>query len=147
MDVDQVSGEVVDAAVKLHTRMGPGLVESVYEVLLAKELERRGLKVERQKSLSIEVDGLHFEDALRLDLLVEGQVVVELKSVERLAPVHWKQLLTYLKVLHLPVGLLLNFGGATLKEGMHRVVNRYDPSAVSVLRVTRRKGPEPPTEQ
>ena len=135
-EIDDITGEIVDAAYKLHTRLGPGLLESVYEVVLAKELERRGLKVERQKSVPFEFDGMRFEEGFRADLLVEGVVVVELKSVENLAPVHSKQLLTYLRLLNLTTGLLINFGAATLKEGLHRVVNGYKPSASPRLRVS-----------
>ncbi len=134
-DIDAITGEIVDAALKLHQRVGPGLLESVYEVLLAKELERRGLAVLRQKPVSFEIDGIRFDEGFRVDLLVNDLVVVELKSVEKLAPVHSKQVLTYLRLLHLPVGLLINFGAATLKEGMRRIVNRYEPSALSRLRV------------
>jgi iron complex transport system substrate-binding protein len=120
---DKLTGEVVDAALKLHQALGPGLLESVYEALLAKELERRGLRAARQVAVSFEYDGLAFPAAFRVDLLIESRVVVELKSVERLAPVHSKQLLTYLRLMNLPVGLLINFGAATLKEGLHRIVN------------------------
>jgi GxxExxY protein len=138
-DIDGITGQVVDTAFKLHTRLGPGLLESVYELVLARELERRGLKVERQKPVSFEFDGLQFDDAFRVDLLIDGCVVVELKSVETLAPVHSKQVLTYLRLLNLPVGLLINFGSATMKEGLHRVVNNYRPcsSAPQRLRVNR----------
>ncbi len=131
MDVDRSTGEIVDAAVWVHTRLGPGLLESVYGSVLARELQRRGLRVERQRAVRFEVDGLVFEDGLRVDLLVEGQVVVELKSVEQLAPVHWKQTLTYIKLLNLQVGLLINFGEVLLKDGLHRVVNRYSASSAS----------------
>ncbi len=136
-DLEETTGEVVDAAYKLHTRLGPGLLESVYEVVLARELERRGLKVEHQKPVAFDFDGLHFDEGLRVDLLVEGVVVVELKSVENLAPVHSKQVLTYLRLLDLPVGLLINFGAATMKEGLHRIVNHYQPSSAARLRVNR----------
>lgn len=98
---------------------------SVYEALLARELERREFEVKRQVAMAFEVDGIRFSEGLRLDLLVEGKVVVEWKSTEQLAPVHWKQVLTYLRVLGFPLGLLINFGGATLKEGLHRVANNY----------------------
>jgi GxxExxY protein len=125
--IDDITGIIVDAAVKLHMRLGPGLLESVYQSLLRMQLERRGLAVERHKTIGFELDGLRFERGLRVDLLVEGVVVVELKSVETLAPVHRKQLLTYLRLLNLPVGLLINFGAATLKEGLQRVVNNYTP--------------------
>lgn len=138
-EIDEITGQVVDAAFKLNTRLGPGLLESVYELVLASELERRGLTVERQKPVSFEFDGLQFEDAFRVDLLVEGCVVVELKSVETLTPVHSKQVLTYIRLLNLPVGLLINFGAATMKEGLHRVVNNYQPpsSAPPRLRVNK----------
>lgn len=125
MVLESITGEILDSAVWLHRRLGPGLLESVYESLLAQELRRRGLSVERQFAVSFEIDGLQFTDALRIDLLVERAVVVELKSVGKLEPVHWRQVLTYLRVMDLRVGLLLNFGGATLKEGVHRVVNDY----------------------
>ncbi len=129
MDLDFISGQVLDSAIRLHRRAGPGLLESVYEVVLAKDLERRGLQVERQKAVPIMLDGIVFEEALRLDLLVEGAIVVDVKSVDCLAPVHFKQVLTYLRLLDLRLGLLINFGGATLKEGFKRVVNRYIDSA------------------
>ena len=134
-DPNEITGIIIDAALKVHTGLGPGLLESVYEMVLAKELERRGLLVERQKPISIEFDGMHFQDAFRADLLVEGTVVVELKSVEKIAPVHGKQLLTYLRLMNLPLGLLLNFGAATLKEGLQRVVNGMPDSASPRLRM------------
>jgi GxxExxY protein len=133
--LDEITGEIVDAAYKLHVGLGPGLLESIYELILTRYLERRGLKVERQVSLSFEFDGLRFSEALRLDLFVESSVVVEIKSVEKLAPVHPKQLLTYLRLLNLPVGLLINFGAATLKDGIHRIVNGLPSSASPRLRV------------
>jgi sulfate transport system permease protein len=135
-EIDDITGEVVDAAVKLHQRLGPGLLKSVYEMVLARELGRRGLDSERQKPVSFEFDGMRFEDGFRVDLLVEGVVVVELKSVDKLAPVHSKQVLTYLRLLNLPVGLLINFGAATLKEGLHRIVNHFSLSASPRLRVS-----------
>ena len=130
-EIDEITGEIVDAAYKIHTGLGPGLLESVYEAVLARELQRRGLKVERQKTVTFEFDGMQFDEGLRLDLLVDEVVIVELKSVENLAPVHPKQVLTYLRLLRLPVGLLINFGGATLKAGLHRIVNQYSPSSAS----------------
>ncbi len=129
--IDYITGQIVDAAYKLHIGLGPGLLESVYEMVLTKELQRRGLTVERQKPVSFEFDGLFFEDGFRVDLLMEGVVIVELKSVENLAPVHPKQLLTYLRLLNRSVGLLINFGAATLKEGLHRIVNNYIPPPFS----------------
>jgi len=142
-EIDELTGIIVDAAYKIHTGLGPGLLESVYEAVLARELERRGLRVKRQALVSFDYDGMHFDEGLRIDLLVEDVVIVELKSVEKLAPVHSKQLLTYLRLMNLSVGLLINFGGATLKEGLHRIVNNYVPdrSASSRLRVNQRVDP------
>jgi len=133
--IDDVTGAIVDTAFKMHVALGPGLLESVYEVVLARHLARQGFLVERQRAVSFDFDGLHFEDAFRIDLLVDSRVVVEVKSVERDAAVHSKQLLTYLRLLNLPVGLLINFGAATLKNGLHRIVNRLEPSASPRLRV------------
>ena len=140
MELDDITGAVVDVSLKLHKELGPGLLESVYEAVLARVLEKRGLRVERQKAIRFEYEELVFEEGFRVDLLVEGRVVVELKSVEQLAPVHSKQLLTYLRLLNLPVGLLINFGAATLKEGLHRVVNNLPPSASPRLRVNQFPG-------
>ena len=117
-DLNQISGQIVDAALKVHTRLGPGLLESVYERILAHELEQRGLAVERQIPVPIVYDGLRFEEGFRADLIVEKAVVVELKSVETLAPVHGKQLLTYLKLFDYRLGLLINFGAPLLKDGI-----------------------------
>jgi iron complex transport system substrate-binding protein len=134
-ELDNITGAIIDEAIKIHKQLGPGLLESVYEVVLARLLERRGFRVERQKPIRFEFEGLIFEEGFRVDLLVEGMVVVELKSIESLAPVHAKQLLTYLRLMNLPVGLLINFGEPTLKAGLHRVVNNLAPSASPRLRV------------
>ena len=141
IDIEEVAAHVVDAAVKLHVRLGPGLLESVYARLLAAELERRGLRVDRQLQIPFEFDGLRFERGLRLDMLVDEQVVVELKSREKLAPVHYKQVLTYLRLTDRRIGFLINFGCATLKEGLHRIVNGYHPTASSRLTVNRPADP------
>jgi iron complex transport system substrate-binding protein len=125
----------VDSAYKIHTGLGPGLLETVYELVLARDLARRGLQIERQMPITFDYDGLRFSDCFRLDLLVESQVVVEIKSVERMQPVHPKQVLTYLRLLSLQVGLLINFGAPTLKAGVRRIVNGLAPSASSRLRV------------
>lgn len=134
-ELDDITGAIVDAAMKIHMELGPGLMESVYEAVLARALERRGFHVERQKTVRFEYDGMMFDEGFRTDLIVDGRVVVELKSVEKLAPVHSKQLLTYLRLMNLSVGLLINFGQATLKEGLHRIVNKLPPSASPRLRV------------
>ena len=140
-ELDDITGAVVDAALKIHKELGPGLLESVYEVVLARELDRRGFKVERQKPIRFEYDGMVFEEGFRTDLLVESRVVVELKSVEDIASVHGKQLLTYLRLMHLPVGLLINFGAATFKEGLRRIVNNLPSSASPRLRVNQSSSP------
>lgn len=133
--LDEITAAIVDTALQIHRDLGPGLLESVYEGVLARALEKRGLRVERQKAVRFEYDGMIFDDGLRVDILVEDRVVLELKSVETLAPVHSKQLLTYLRLMQLQVGLLINFGASTLKEGLHRVVNNLPASASSSLRV------------
>jgi iron complex transport system substrate-binding protein len=133
--LDEVTGAIIDAALQIHRDLGPGLLESVYETVLGRALEKRGLRVERQKPIRFDYDGVTFEEGFRVDLLVDHRVVVELKSVEKLAPVHSKQVLTYLRLMNLPVGLLINFGAATLKEGLHRIVNHLDASASPRLRV------------
>ena len=135
MNIEEISAVVVDTAFHLHRDLGPGLLESVYEAVLARMLERRGLQVERQKTVAFDFDGMHFDEGLRLDLLVDGRLIVELKSVEKMSPLHGKQLLTYLRLLHLPVGLLINFGAPTFKEGVKRVVNQHHDLGSSRLRV------------
>ena len=134
-ELDEITGAIVDSAMKIHKDLGPGLLESVYEAVLAKALQKRGLLVECQKAIEFEYDGIKFEGGFRVDLLVDGRVIVELKSVEKLSAVHGKQVLTYLRLMNLPVGLLINFGAATLKEGLHRVVNNLPSSASPRLRV------------
>jgi iron complex transport system substrate-binding protein len=135
MELDDITGLIVDAAYQLHKELGPGLLESVYETVLARDIERRGLRAAQQVPVSFDYGGMRFENACRVDLLVESRVVVEIKSVERVAAVHSKQVLTYLRLLKLPVGLLINFGASTLKEGLHRVVNGLPSSASPRLRV------------
>jgi iron complex transport system substrate-binding protein len=125
-DLNTVTGTIVDAAYNLHKGLGPGLLESVYELVLAKDLERRGLRVARQVAPAFDYDGMHFENAFRIDLLVEECVVVEIKSVEAISPVHTKQVLTYLRLMNLRVGLLLNFGAPVMKDGIRRVVNNMN---------------------
>lgn len=122
MTENQIAREVVDAAFKLHTTLGPGLLESVYEALMARELDQRGLKVVRQQPVPIEVNGLKFDEGFRADLIVNDLVIIELKSVEELHPSHKKQLKTYLKLTGKRLGLLINFGAPLIKDGIHRVV-------------------------
>ena len=128
-EIDQISGDVLDLSVRIHRALGPGLLESVYELVLAGKLASLGYHVARQRPVDIEFDGTRFEAAFRIDLLVDERLLVEIKSVEQLNAVHGKQLLTYLRLTKQPVGLLINFGGATLKEGVRRIVNDHRPSA------------------
>jgi iron complex transport system substrate-binding protein len=134
-ELDDITGAIVDASLRVHRDLGPGLLESVYEAVLARALERRGFRVERQVSVRFEYDGMVFEEGLRLDLVVDDRVIVEVKSVEHLARAHPKQLLTYLKLTKRQVGLLINFGAPTLREGLRRIVNGFPYSAASRLRV------------
>ncbi len=134
-DIDQISGDVLDVALRMHRDLGPGLLESVYETVLAGKLAAMGYAVVQQRAIGIEFEGMRFDAAFRIDLLVDERLLVEIKSVERLTIVHAKQLLTYLRLTKQPVGLLINFGGATLKEGVRRIVNDHRPSASPRLRV------------
>jgi len=120
---EELARIVVDCAFQLHKELGPGLLESVYEVVLQKMLEEAGMTVKRQVAVPIEVFGLKFDEGFRADLIVEDALLVELKSVSQLAPVHSKQVLTYLRLLNLPLGLLINYGTATFKEGIKRILN------------------------
>jgi iron complex transport system substrate-binding protein len=125
LPIDEISGIVIDEAISLHRNLGPGLFETVYETVLAGRLEARGLEVARQFPVSLEYEGHSFDIAFRIDLLVDQRLVVEIKSVEQLSKAHAKQLLTYLRLLDQPVGLLLNFSSATMKEGIRRMVNDH----------------------
>jgi iron complex transport system substrate-binding protein len=119
----------------MHVEIGPGLLESVYEAVLAKLLLEQGLKVSRQQPIPIVVMGLSIHEGFKADLIIEDVLLIELKSVEKLAPVHSKQILTYLRLLNLPLGLLINFGSATFKEGCKRIVNGNQDFVSSCLRV------------
>ena len=123
---NKIAKLVVDAAYHVHTKLGPGLLESVYEVVLAHEIEKRGLKIERQVSIPIQYDNLVFDEGFRADMVVEDAVIIELKSIESVAPVHKKQLLTYLRLTDKRLGLLLNFGAPLIKKGIFRIVNRLE---------------------
>ncbi|MGE8140470.1 GxxExxY protein [Novosphingobium sp. NPDC080210] len=127
VDVDAISADVVDEAIRIHREFGPGLFEGVYETVLAAALERKGYRVDRQKPVDIVYDGMSFSGAYKVDILVEGALVIEVKSVERLTGTHAKQLLTYLRLLKQPLGLLLNFSGETMKEGIRRLANNHRP--------------------
>ena len=121
--LNYLAKETVDVAFHIHNRLGPGLLESVYEKIMAHELTKRGFSVERQKAIPISYDEILFEDGFRADLLVDGHLIVELKSIEKVAPVHKKQLLTYLRLADKRLGLLINFGEGLIKDGIFRVAN------------------------
>ena len=124
MTHNEIFGQIVDAALEVHRTLGPGLLESVYQAALAHELRQRGLYVETELPLPVVYKGLFFELGFRLDLLVENRVVVELKSVESISPVHSKQLLTYLRLADKRLGLLINFNVLLLKDGIKRIANQ-----------------------
>jgi GxxExxY protein len=134
-ELDEITEAIIEEAIRIHRDLGPSLLESVYEAVLARALEKRNFHVERQVPIRLEYDGLVFEEAFRADMIVERQVIVELKSVEQVAAVFSKKLLTYLRITNKRVGLLLNFGANTLREGLRRVVNDLPPSASPRLRV------------
>lgn len=134
MTHNEISAIVVDVAIDIHRRPGPGLLESVYQAVLGHELTKRGLRVEREVPIPVEWDGLRMEIGFRADLIVEGMVLLELKSIETLAAVHQKQLLTYLRLTDMKLGLLLNFGAALMKDGVHRIVNGLEESHAEAQR-------------
>jgi GxxExxY protein len=142
-DVEELARLTIDCGFKMHQELGPGLLESVYETILARKLGNHGLKVERQVPIAIEYEDLAFGEGFRADLLVEDRLIIEVKSVDRLMPVHGKQLLTYLRLSGHTLGVLLNFGGATFREGIRRIVNNHPEIASSRLRVNQSAPPEP----
>lgn len=123
--IDALATIAIDCGFKLHKAFGPGLLESVYEAILADSLVKRGLKIERQKPVDIMYEGNILREGFRIDILIEGQLIIELKSTERIVPVHKKQVLTYLRLTNQPLGLLMNFGMETFKEGMSRILNTH----------------------
>jgi iron complex transport system substrate-binding protein len=122
-DIEWLAKTAIDCGFQLHDDIGPGLLETAYEAFLAASLTERGLRVEGQKPVPVAYRGLVVRDAFRVDLLVEGTLIIEVKSVERFAPVHSKQLLTYLRLMDQPLGLLMNFGADMFRNGLKRVIN------------------------
>ncbi len=123
MNENDIGTLIVDRAVQLHQDLGPGLLETVYEVTLAAKLRKLGLSVERQAPIAIEYEGHKFDEGFRADLIVDGKVIVELKAVEKVHPSHKKQVLTYLRLTGMKLGYLLNFGEALMKDGITRIVH------------------------
>lgn len=141
-DLEEIAAIAVDCGLRIHRDLGPGLLESVYETVMAASLAKAGLSVTRQMPLSFVFDDMPFTDVCRIDLLVDGRLIIEIKSLEALAKVHGKQLLTYLRLAQQPLGLLMNFGGATFKEGLRRIVNEHTSFASSRLRVHNSAAPD-----
>lgn len=125
MEINAITGKIIDTAFKLHSALGPGLLENVYEKCLEMDLREAGLEVESQVGVPLKYKNFAFDTGYRLDLLVEKTIIIEVKSVEILAPVHYSQLITYLKLYNKPVGLLMNFNSKYLKDGLHRLVNNF----------------------
>jgi GxxExxY protein len=135
--LEELARRAVDCGFKIHQDLGPGMLESVYEAVLAAKMISLGHRVERQKAIDIEYEGMTLREGFRADLVIDGAMIIELKVAERLSPVHGKQLLTYLKLAKLPLGLLMNFGAPTFREGLKRILNDYTPPTTSPLRVNR----------
>ena len=137
MDVEELSAIAVDCGLQVHRDLGPGMLESAYETVLAHLLAKRGLNVERQKTVPIAYDGLIIDQGFRADIVIENKLLIELKAVERLSPVHARQVMTYLKFMNLPVGLLMNFSSVKFTEGLRRLVNNHRETSNSRLSVNR----------
>jgi len=123
MNENEIGTHIVNAAIHLHKSLGPGLLESVYEIVLARLISKKGLYVQRQVAIPIEFEGEQFDEGFRADLFVEGKVIIELKAVEKITNVHKKQLLTYLKLTNTKLGYILNFGEELMKDGIVRIIN------------------------
>ena len=136
-DVEDLASIAVDRSLYLHRQVGPGMLESAYETILAELLLRAGLRVERQVPIRISCDDIVVAEGFRADLVVERRLLIELKSIERLNAVHGKQVLTYLRFMNLPLGLLINFGAPVLREGLRRIVNNHHDTANSPLAINR----------
>lgn len=135
MSFEEIAAIAIDCGLRVHKDVGPGLLESAYETILAHLLMKRGQAVNTQVIVPITYDGLVIDQGFRADIIVEGKVLLELKSVERLMPIHGKQVLTYLRFLNLPIGLLMNFSSDTFREGLKRVVHNHDQTQSSRLKI------------
>jgi GxxExxY protein len=133
--VEEIAAIAVDCGLQIHKDLGPGLLESAYETVLAHLLIKRGLEVKTQMIVPIIYDGIKIDQGFRADIIVEAKLLIELKSVERLMPVHGKQVLTYLRFMNLPIGLLMNFSSETFREGLKRIVNNHDQTQSSSLKI------------
>jgi len=124
-EINRITSMIIESAIRIHRTVGPGILEKAYFGCLCYELVSAGLKIQTQQELPLLYQGVKIDCAYRADLIVEESVIVEVKAIESLAPIHSRQLLTYLRIAHLPVGLLLNFGALTMKQGIERVVNNF----------------------
>lgn len=134
MELEEIVTIVIDCGFRTHKGLGPGLLESAYQAVLVEMLRRKGLSVQEERIIPIVFEDMTIDRGFRADIVVEGELLIELKSVERLAPVHGKQVLTYLRLANLPLGLLMNFGGETFKEGLRRITNAYNDSDTAYRR-------------
>ena len=137
MDIEKLAEVAVDTGLRIHRDLGPGMLESAYEAILAAQLTKVGVPLERQRAMAIEYDGVVVRDAFRVGLLLGRSLIIEVKSVEQLAPIHTRQILTYLRMSKLPLGLLMNFGAPTFRQGLKRVVNDYEAPGKSPLLINR----------
>jgi iron complex transport system substrate-binding protein len=137
MEINDITGIIIQESIKIHTDLGPGLLESVYEKLLAYRLNKRGLIIKRQTPIPLFYEAIKMDIGFRSDLIVNDKVIVEIKSIETISPVHPKILLTYLKLTGITVGLLINFNEAILKNGIKRIVNNYIPAFSAPQRETK----------
>jgi GxxExxY protein len=135
MDIEEIGRIAVDCGMSLHRQLGPGMLETAYETIMAHLLESRGLSVVRQRMIPITFEGLEIEQGFRADIVIENKVLLELKSVPQSSPVHKKQVLTYLRFLDLRLGYLMNFGCETFVEGLQRIVNNHTATGSSQLRI------------
>ena len=135
MDIEEIGRIAIDCGMEVHRKLGSGMLESAYETVMAHLLEQRGLSVVRQKLIPIEFDGLAIEQGFRADIVIEGRVLLELKSVAQAAPAHHKQVLTYLRFADLRLGYLMNFGGDTFREGLKRIVNNHTATGNAHMRI------------
>jgi GxxExxY protein len=137
MDIEALASIAIDTGFRVHKGLGPGLLESAYQAVMVELLTNNGLAVEQEKIIPIHFEGLVIDKGFRADIVIEGKLLIELKSVERLAPVHGKQVLTYLRLSNLSLGLLMNFGGEMFKDGLRRIVNRHDDGDTKMPRQNR----------
>lgn len=142
MDIERIASVAINVGFRVHKGLGPGLLESAYQAVMVELLVAEGLAVEQEKIIPIHFEGLVIDKGFRADIIVEGKLLLELKSIEKLAPIHGKQVLTYLRLSNLSLGLLMNFGGEMFKDGLRRIVNGHDDGRANMLH---REHEQPPS--